>query len=275
MPGRAFAPGRIQVLVGDTVVWRNADGTNHTVTSDDDLFDSGFIAPGLTFAEAFAKPGTYALPLLDPQVHARRGRRRAGRAVGAGGAGRRRAAASCSRGSRRPGRRGSRSCALGGGGQRGRPRRAGRRRQLHACRCGSTRPADFNALAKGAREPARPRRGRAERARAPERRRRCSASAAPKRPGAQRRAPALRARALRLADGHARPARRPRRRARSRSRSARAASASSFAAATAGRTGSRRRSSSSAARDLTERTARPRGLWTNRCDVWRTSVTDT
>ena len=60
MPGRAFAPGRIQVLVGDTVVWRNADGTNHTVTSNDDLFDSGYIAPGLTFAEAFAKPGHYA-----------------------------------------------------------------------------------------------------------------------------------------------------------------------------------------------------------------------
>ena len=60
MPGRVFAPGRIQVLVGDTVVWRNADGTNHTVTSNDDVFDSGYISPGLTFAEAFAKPGHYA-----------------------------------------------------------------------------------------------------------------------------------------------------------------------------------------------------------------------
>ncbi len=59
MPGRAFAPGRIQVIVGDTVVWRNADGTNHTVTSDDDLFDSGYISPGLTFAEAFTKTGKY------------------------------------------------------------------------------------------------------------------------------------------------------------------------------------------------------------------------
>jgi plastocyanin len=59
MPGRLFAPGVIQVLVGDTVVWRNADGTNHTVTSDDDLFDSGFIGPGLTFAEGFTKVGRY------------------------------------------------------------------------------------------------------------------------------------------------------------------------------------------------------------------------
>jgi plastocyanin len=59
MPARVFAPGRIQVLLGDTVVWRNADTTNHTVTSDDDLFDSGFVAPGLTYAQAFAKTGTF------------------------------------------------------------------------------------------------------------------------------------------------------------------------------------------------------------------------
>ena len=57
MPGKAFAPGRIQVLIGDTVVWHNADSTNHTVTADEDGFDSGFIAPGLTFAQAFTKSG--------------------------------------------------------------------------------------------------------------------------------------------------------------------------------------------------------------------------
>jgi len=59
IPARVFAPGEIQVLLGDTVVWRNGDGTNHTVTSDDDLFDSGFIAPGLTYAQAFTKTGTF------------------------------------------------------------------------------------------------------------------------------------------------------------------------------------------------------------------------
>jgi plastocyanin len=59
MPSRVFAPGRLQVLLGDTVVWRNADSTNHTVTSDDDRFDSGYIAPGLTFAQAFTKAGRY------------------------------------------------------------------------------------------------------------------------------------------------------------------------------------------------------------------------
>ena len=48
-----------QVLVGDTVVWRNGDGTNHTVTANDGLFDSGYIAPGGTFAHTFTKAGVY------------------------------------------------------------------------------------------------------------------------------------------------------------------------------------------------------------------------
>jgi plastocyanin len=60
MPGKVFAPGVVQVLLGETVVWRNADSINHTVTSDSDQFDSGFIAPGLTFARVFAKTGRYA-----------------------------------------------------------------------------------------------------------------------------------------------------------------------------------------------------------------------
>jgi plastocyanin len=59
MPGKVFAPGVLRVLVGDTVVWRNADGTNHTATSDDDLFDSGFIGPGLTFAQVFSRVGRF------------------------------------------------------------------------------------------------------------------------------------------------------------------------------------------------------------------------
>jgi plastocyanin len=59
MPGKVYAPGRLQVLAGDTVVWRNADATNHTVTSDDDVFDSGYIGPGLTFSRAFVKTGLY------------------------------------------------------------------------------------------------------------------------------------------------------------------------------------------------------------------------
>jgi plastocyanin len=59
MPGKFFAPGQIQVLVGDTVSWKNQDTTNHTSTSDDDVWDSGYVAPGLSFSFVFNKVGTY------------------------------------------------------------------------------------------------------------------------------------------------------------------------------------------------------------------------
>jgi plastocyanin len=59
MPGKVFAPGRALALVGDTVIWRNGDNTNHTVTADNSSFDSGYIAPGGTFARTFAKVGIY------------------------------------------------------------------------------------------------------------------------------------------------------------------------------------------------------------------------
>ena len=60
IPAKVFVPGRIDVLVGDTVLWRNGDAITHTVTANDDSFDSGFLAPGATFTRTFAKPGSYA-----------------------------------------------------------------------------------------------------------------------------------------------------------------------------------------------------------------------
>jgi plastocyanin len=59
IPGKTFAPGLLQVLTGDTVVWRNGDATDHTVTAEDDSFDSGFLSPGSTFTLAFTKVGRY------------------------------------------------------------------------------------------------------------------------------------------------------------------------------------------------------------------------
>lgn len=60
MPGKLFAPGNIDVLTGTTVTWRNVDTTTHTVTEQDDAFDSGFLRPGGTFAAAFSEPGTFS-----------------------------------------------------------------------------------------------------------------------------------------------------------------------------------------------------------------------
>lgn len=59
MPGRAFAPSSLVALVGDTILWKNGDSRNHTVTQDDDSFDSGYIAPGGSFELTLTRPGRY------------------------------------------------------------------------------------------------------------------------------------------------------------------------------------------------------------------------
>jgi plastocyanin len=40
-------------------VWNNANANTHTVTADDDSFDSGDIATGQQFSQEFDTPGTY------------------------------------------------------------------------------------------------------------------------------------------------------------------------------------------------------------------------
>ena len=55
----AFDPKQITAKVGETVTWRNDDGTAHTVTADDGSFDSGNLATEKTFSQKFDKPGTY------------------------------------------------------------------------------------------------------------------------------------------------------------------------------------------------------------------------
>ncbi len=55
----AFSPSFITVPGGMEVVWENQDGTTHTVTSKDDVFDSGNIADGESFSYTFDQKGTY------------------------------------------------------------------------------------------------------------------------------------------------------------------------------------------------------------------------
>jgi plastocyanin len=59
MPGRFYSPATLDVLVGTTVTWRNGDRSTHTVTEDDDAFDSGHVRPGQAFSETFEKTGTF------------------------------------------------------------------------------------------------------------------------------------------------------------------------------------------------------------------------
>ncbi|MCV0392137.1 MAG: PEFG-CTERM sorting domain-containing protein [Nitrosopumilus sp.] len=57
--------GIVEILVGDTIKWQNADTAAHTVTSgsatdgSNDIFDSGLFPPGQTFSYTFEEIGTY------------------------------------------------------------------------------------------------------------------------------------------------------------------------------------------------------------------------
>jgi plastocyanin len=57
IPGKLFEPERLDVLVGETVTWRNLDAVTHTVTADDGAFDSGDLAPDGAYSVTFDRPG--------------------------------------------------------------------------------------------------------------------------------------------------------------------------------------------------------------------------
>jgi len=57
--GFAYIPQTLTVFVGTTVTWTNNDSVVHTVTSDNNLFDSGNIATGATFSHTFEQKGTF------------------------------------------------------------------------------------------------------------------------------------------------------------------------------------------------------------------------
>jgi plastocyanin len=54
-----FGPDELEVKVGTKVTWTNQEGTRHTVTSDDESFDSGAIENGGTFSFTFNEVGTF------------------------------------------------------------------------------------------------------------------------------------------------------------------------------------------------------------------------
>ena len=53
-----FAPRSVTVKAGGTVTWSNNEGT-HTVTADDDSWESPTLKAGQTFSRRFDRPGTY------------------------------------------------------------------------------------------------------------------------------------------------------------------------------------------------------------------------
>src|SRR6185503_3829531 len=49
----AYDPNELAINVGDTVVWIQNDNTEHTVTSDDNLFDSDTLMPSDVYSFTF------------------------------------------------------------------------------------------------------------------------------------------------------------------------------------------------------------------------------
>lgn len=65
----AFSPATITIHVGQTVMWRNDDGTQHTATSGScpngictpmPGWDSGILNPGQSFSQQFTTTGTFS-----------------------------------------------------------------------------------------------------------------------------------------------------------------------------------------------------------------------
>ena len=56
---QSFDPPQISVPTGSTVFWTNDDSIQHTVTSDEGLFDAGPISPGDTFENTFDSAGEF------------------------------------------------------------------------------------------------------------------------------------------------------------------------------------------------------------------------
>lgn len=54
-----FVPDPISITTGDAVTWTNNDGFAHTVTADDDAFDSGNMDPDGTFEQTFDEAGEF------------------------------------------------------------------------------------------------------------------------------------------------------------------------------------------------------------------------
>jgi plastocyanin len=61
----AFGQKRIEVTQGTVIVWTNKDPLTHTVTAAGDVFDSGEIFSGASWAHRFDEPGTFEVS-CDP-----------------------------------------------------------------------------------------------------------------------------------------------------------------------------------------------------------------
>lgn len=67
-----FSPNAVTINAGDTVVWRNADTTNHQVVADSGAFASPILRPGATYSFTFRTAGTFRYrDALEPSERGR------------------------------------------------------------------------------------------------------------------------------------------------------------------------------------------------------------
>ncbi len=55
----AFSPKEFHIKAGETVTWVNNGQTSHSVTADDNSYDSGLFGPGAQYSHKFIEPGRY------------------------------------------------------------------------------------------------------------------------------------------------------------------------------------------------------------------------
>lgn len=66
---KIFSPSVLTVNKGTTVVWSNNDLTEHSVTAENEDFDSDTLKPGQSYSRTLYKPGTYTyFSSKDPVV---------------------------------------------------------------------------------------------------------------------------------------------------------------------------------------------------------------
>jgi plastocyanin len=72
MKGMTFVPAKLEVAVGDTVIWENVDVVPHTATAMKEgapVFDSGNLQPKQTWRYVAEKSGTFPyVCLLHPMM---------------------------------------------------------------------------------------------------------------------------------------------------------------------------------------------------------------
>lgn len=59
MQGMSFSKTSLTITKGTTVTWTNNDNTTHTVTADDNSFNSGDVTAGNSYARTFNTTGTF------------------------------------------------------------------------------------------------------------------------------------------------------------------------------------------------------------------------